>query len=71
MAKGYSQVKGIDYHEVFSLIVKHTSIRLVLAMVAIYDLEVEQLDIKIALLNGNLEEMIFMEQPIGFVKRRA
>jgi len=41
VAKGYSQIEGIDYYEVFSLIVKHTSIRLVLAIVDFYDLELE------------------------------
>ena len=69
VAKGYSQVEGIDYHEVFSPVVKHTSIRLVLAMVALYDLELEQLELKTIFLHGNLEEMIFIEQPIGFVKK--
>lgn len=54
MAKGYSQVEGIDYHEVFSPVVKHTSIRLVLAMVALYDLDLEQLYVKTAFLHGNL-----------------
>lgn len=38
-------------------------------MVALYDLELDQLDVKTTFLHGNLEEMIFVEQPIGFVKR--
>ena len=39
VAKGYSQVEGIDYHEVFSPVVKHTSIRLILAIVILGDFE--------------------------------
>ena len=38
MGKGYSQIEGVDYHEVFSPVVKHISIRLVLSIVAMYDL---------------------------------
>jgi hypothetical protein len=66
VAKGYSQRHGIDYDEVFSPVVRHTSIRAVLALVADQDLELEQLDVKTAFLHGNLEEEIFMEQPKGF-----
>jgi len=61
VAKGYSQRKGIDYHEVFSPMVKHTSIRLVLALVALYDLELKQLDVKTNFLHGNPEERIYMD----------
>uniref|UniRef100_A0A2N9EML6 CCHC-type domain-containing protein n=1 Tax=Fagus sylvatica TaxID=28930 RepID=A0A2N9EML6_FAGSY len=59
VAKGYSQRHGIDYDEVFSPVVRHTSIRAVLALVADQDLELEQLDVKTAF-HGNLEEEIFM-----------
>ena len=65
VAKGYSQRHGINYDEVFSPVVRHTSIRVVLALVAHQDLELEQLDVKTAFLHGNLEEEIFMEQTRG------
>ena len=61
VAKGYSQVEEIDYHEVFSTVVKHTSIRLVLSLVALQNLELEQLDVKTPFLHGTLEEKIYME----------
>lgn len=66
VAKGYSQVEGLDYHEIFSLVVKHRSIRSILSIVAKNDLELEQLDVKIAFLaflHGDLEEVIYMKQP--------
>ncbi|GKV43027.1 hypothetical protein SLEP1_g50368 [Rubroshorea leprosula] len=44
VAKGFTQREGIDFHEVFSPVVKHSSIRVLLAMVTLYDLELEQLD---------------------------
>jgi hypothetical protein len=46
-------------------VVKFTSIKLLLAIVVIRDLEVYQVDFKSALLSGDLEEVIFMEQPNG------
>ena len=66
VAKGYTQQEGIDYNEVFSPVVKHSSIRIMLAIVNHLDWELHQLDVKTAFLNGELEETIFMEQPEGF-----
>ncbi|CAJ2663689.1 unnamed protein product [Trifolium pratense] len=66
VAKGYSQQKGIDYDEIFSPVVRHTSIRAVLALVASRDMHLEQMDVKTAFLHGNLDEQIYMEQPEGF-----
>ena len=66
MAKGFAQKKGIDYNEVFSLVVKHTSIHILLALVAEYELELAQLDVKTTFLHGDLEEEIYMIQPCGF-----
>ncbi|KAL0433194.1 UNVERIFIED_CONTAM: Retrovirus-related Pol polyprotein from transposon TNT 1-94 [Sesamum latifolium] len=66
VAKGYVQKEGIDYNEVFSPVVKHSSIRILLALVAQLDLELVQLDVKTAFLHGALEEEIYMTQPEGF-----
>jgi hypothetical protein len=46
--------------------VRHTSIKAVLALVAHYDIALEQMDVKIAFLHGDLEQQIYMEQPKGF-----
>ena len=64
--KGFAQKKGIDFDEIFSPIVKMTSIRTVLSIVATEDFHLEQLDVKIAFLHGDLDEEIYMAQPQGF-----
>ncbi|MCQ7416422.1 hypothetical protein NP118_23750, partial [Salmonella enterica] len=58
-----NQKKGIDFDEIFSPVVKMTSIRTVLGLAASLDLELEQLDVKISFLHGDLHEEIYMEQP--------
>ena len=68
VAKGFSQKGGIDFHEIFSLVVKLVSFRILLALVALYDLELEQLDVKTTFLHGDLDEEIFMEQLEGFIQ---
>ena len=65
VAKGYAQREGIDYNEVFSLVIKHSSIRILLALVAQYELELDQLYVKIVFLHGGLEET-YMSQPTRF-----
>jgi hypothetical protein len=69
VAKGYSQRKGIDYNETFAPVVKHTSLRLILAIASKEDLDMLQLDIKTAFLYGELEEEPYMEQPEGYVNK--
>ena len=66
VVKGYAQREGIDYSEVFSPVMKHSSIRILLALVTRYDYELDQLDVKISFLYGDFEEEIYMTQPLGF-----
>jgi hypothetical protein len=67
VAKGYAQKEGLDFNETFAPVAKMTSIRTLLALAAQYDLEVHQMDVKTAFLNGFLDEEIYMEQPEGFI----
>ncbi|KAH9682249.1 hypothetical protein KPL71_027276 [Citrus sinensis] len=66
--KGYAQKEGIDFNEIFSPVVRLTTVRIVLAMCATFDLHLEQLDVKTAFLHGELEEEIYMLQPEGFTE---
>jgi len=67
VAKGYTQKDDIDYKETFSPVSKKDSLRIVMALVAHYDLELHQMDVKTAFLNGDLEEEVYMDQPEGFM----
>jgi hypothetical protein len=69
VAKGYSQIQGVDYEETFAPVVKFPSIRILLALVTHFNLELHQMDdVDTAFPNGDLDEIIHMEQPEGFVK---
>ena len=66
VAKGFSQRPGIDYNETYSPVVKNDSIRTILSLSAVLDLELLQLDVKTAFLNGEITEELYMDQPSGF-----
>jgi transposase InsO family protein len=67
VAKGFSQKEGIDYEETFAPVAKFPAIRALLSLVAHHDLELHQMDVKTAFLNGDLDRDIFMKQPEGFI----
>ncbi|GKU95372.1 hypothetical protein SLEP1_g8739 [Rubroshorea leprosula] len=66
VVKGFSQRKGVDFSEIFSPIVRMSSIRVVFGLPTRVDLEVEQMDVKTTFLHGDLDEEIYMEQPESF-----
>ncbi|GKD03851.1 retrovirus-related pol polyprotein from transposon TNT 1-94 [Tanacetum coccineum] len=66
VAKGYTQKEGVDYKETFSPVSRKDSLRIVMAFVAHFDLELRQMDVKTSFLNGDLHEDVYMSQPQGF-----
>ena len=68
VAKGFKQKVDFDFFDTFSPITRITSIRLLIAIVAIFYLKIHQMDVKTVFLNGGLEEEIYMNQPEGFVE---
>nr|GFB92794.1 putative retrotransposon Ty1-copia subclass protein [Tanacetum cinerariifolium] len=63
VAKGFTQTYGVDYEETFSPVADIRAIRILIAIEGYYDYEIWQMDVKIAFLNGFLDEEIYMEQP--------
>ncbi|GKA55831.1 retrotransposon protein, putative, ty1-copia subclass [Tanacetum coccineum] len=67
VAKGFTQTCEVDYEETFSHVADIRAIRILIAIVAFYDYEILQMDVKIAFLNRHLSEEVCMVQPEGFV----
>ncbi|GKC35041.1 zinc finger, CCHC-type containing protein [Tanacetum coccineum] len=64
--QGFRQKEGIDYFDTYAPVACITTIRLLLALATIHNLVIHQMDVKIAFLNGDLEE-VYMKQPEGFL----
>jgi hypothetical protein len=65
VAKEYLQMHGVNFDNVYAPVSKHMSLRPLLAVVAIWDMKLHQLDVKTTILNGELEEEIYMQQAQG------
>ena len=68
VTKGFRQVQGVDYDETFSPVAMLNSVQIMLAIAALYDYEIWQMDIKTAFLNGFLKEELYMMQPEDFCR---
>ena len=64
VAKDYRQNVGTDYDEVFALVARIETIRLLLSLAVQFEWAIYQMDVKSTFLNGVLEEEIYMEQPL-------
>ena len=65
--QGFKQREGIDFSDTYAPVARISSIRLLIALAAINNLVIHQMDVKTAFLNGILEEKVYMKQPEGFV----
>ena len=66
VARGYSQVEGLDFDETYAHVARLESIRILLAYATYHGLKLYQMDVKSAFLNGPIKEEVYVEQPPGF-----
>lgn len=66
LTKRFTLKEGIDYTETFSPVSNKDSLRIIMALVAHFYLELHQMDVKTAFLNGDLQEEVYMDQLFGF-----
>jgi hypothetical protein len=64
--KGFTQKQGVDFSETYTPVIRHNSIRAILALVANRGMTLQQFDIGTVFLNGDLLEEIYMVKPEGF-----
>jgi len=60
VVKGFSQVEGIDFDKLFSLVIHYETIRLLLTIAILEDLDIQSIDVKTAYLYGDLDEKIYI-----------
>jgi hypothetical protein len=66
VAKGYSQVEGLDFDETYAPVARLESIRILLAYATYHGFKLYQMDVKSVFLNGPIKEEVYVEQPPGF-----
>jgi hypothetical protein len=66
VAKGYSQVEGLDFDETYALVARLESFRILLAYATYHGFKLYQMDVKSAFLNGPIKDEVYVEQPPGF-----
>ena len=68
MVRGFKQHYGLDYNQTFAFVVKPMSYKTIFSLAAIYNWEIEHMDIKTAFLYSKIDEKVYVEQPTGFTK---
>ncbi|XP_075499123.1 uncharacterized protein LOC142537497 [Primulina tabacum] len=69
VANGYTQQQGIDYHDTFSPTAKIVTIRCMLSLAAIKGWNLHQMDVTNAFLQGDLDEEVYMDMPLGYSRQ--
>ena len=70
VAKGFLQKQNVDNFDTFAPVTRISSRRILIALASIHKLFIHQMDVKTYLLNGDLEEEIYMLQPEGCITPR-
>ena len=70
VAKGFSQVEGLDFGETFAPVARLEAIRILLAYASHHEMKLYQIDVKSAFLNGFINELVYVDQPPGFEDSR-
>lgn len=60
VAKRYTHIYGVDYHETFALVAKLNTVRILLTLAAHFSWSLLQYDVKNSFLHGELDEKLFM-----------
>lgn len=71
VARGFAQEYGVNYLETYAPVVKNSSVRVLMAMAVKCGFKVQQIDIKNAYINSELEEDVYMKQPEGFEQMKG
>jgi hypothetical protein len=66
VAQGFTQVEGLDFEETYAPVARLEAIRMLLAFAAHHDFKLYQMDVKRAFLNGPIQELVYVKQPLGF-----
>jgi hypothetical protein len=67
VAKGFSQVEGLDFGETFAPVARLEAIRILLAYASHHEMKLYQMDVKSVFLNGFINELVYVDQPPGFI----
>jgi len=68
VAKGFEQEYGVNYEQTFASVAKLMAIRILFALAAHEDMEIDQMDAVTAFLQSNMQDVVWVEMPTGFKK---
>jgi hypothetical protein len=66
VAKGFSQIHGLDFKDTFNLVVRPATVQIILSIIVIFGWLLHQLNVNNAFLHGHISEEVYMDQPPGY-----